>query len=56
VIDGQQGPSVNDLRSGQEVQLNLTSVTRQTSVLVTLHVSDSSCTVNLDVSKAILYN
>lgn len=55
VIDGQQRRSVR-VRPGHEARLDLTSVTHQASVTVTLHVQDPSCTVDLSVGQAILYN
>jgi hypothetical protein len=53
--DGRAGQSVS-LRAGHEVRLDLTGVTHQAKVIVTLHVQDISCTVDLGVGEAILYN
>jgi EmrB/QacA subfamily drug resistance transporter len=56
VIDGQQWPSTDGVQPGREIRLNLTGAVHHTGVVVTLHVPDSSCTVDLQVSRAILYN
>ncbi|MGH8574071.1 MAG: hypothetical protein ACREX8_16080 [Gammaproteobacteria bacterium] len=56
VIDGQRWPSVDGLRSGRETRLNFTGATRRTGVVVTLHMPDPSCAVDLNVDRAILYD
>jgi EmrB/QacA subfamily drug resistance transporter len=56
VMDGQQWPSITGLRSGHETRLDLTGTARHTGVIVTLYVPEPSCTVDLNVNKAILYN
>ncbi|MGQ0775086.1 MAG: MFS transporter [Pseudonocardiales bacterium] len=56
VIDGQQWPSVDGLQSGRETRLNFTGATRRTDVVVTLHMPDPSCAVDLNVDRAILYD
>lgn len=56
VIDGQQWPSVDGLQSGRESRLNFTGATRRTGVVVTLHMPDPSCEVDLNIARAILYD
>jgi hypothetical protein len=55
VIDGEQRQPVS-LRPGHEARLDLTGATHQASVIVTLHVQDPFCAVNLGVNQAVLYN
>jgi hypothetical protein len=54
VIDGQQWPSINGLQSDHETRLKFTGATRQNGVVVTVHMPDSSCAVDLNVNKSIL--
>ncbi|MGQ0773432.1 MAG: hypothetical protein ACT4NY_03285 [Pseudonocardiales bacterium] len=55
VIDGRP-EQLTSVRPGQEVRLDLSDVTRQAAVLVTLDTPDPSCRVELRVSQAVLYN
>ena len=56
VIDGQQWPPITGVRAGRETRIDLIAITHQMSLILDLHVADPSCTVNLGVGKAVLYN
>lgn len=56
VIDGWQRDSKSGVRPGRETELDLTGVTRQASLLVTLHVPDSFCEIDFGIAQAVLYN
>lgn len=55
-LDGKDGDTVKGVRSGKEVLLPLEGSKRQVKAEIVVHLPDPSCTVNLTVSEAVLFN
>lgn len=56
ILDGKHGDTVKGVSSEKEVLLPLDGAKRQISARVVVHLPDPSCSVNLTVSEAVLFN
>jgi hypothetical protein len=56
VVDGRRGFEQSEWPPDHELRLDLKGTTQEARVLVTVHMDDTACKVNLGLKEAVLYN
>lgn len=55
-LDGVESTVHTDLPHAREIRIALTGVTKRAEIMITVHMQDEACTVDLRIKKATLYN